>query len=128
MAKLNISHYFEIDVGDETYTGEFTDLTKKQIKETNKLIPDDTLKQLKKLNRKLRLADSEKQRVKIEEQIDALEEVLKDHDIDDVYKRRLELSVSGDDKKSILEVGDKYGHKRVFETIIQDISERKEKN
>jgi len=125
--KLELSHYFELEVGDDKFKGYFKDLTKKQKKELDKLIPMDDFKRMKKLTRKLKTAN-EDEAAKIEEEIDALEEKLSAHDTDGIYKERLKLSISGDDRDDILKVGEEYGYERVLDTIISDIAQRREKN
>jgi len=49
-----------------------------------------------------------------------------DIDEDILFKDRLAISVSGDDKKAIMAIGEEYNYKAVFETIIKDIREKQE--
>ena len=63
-------------------------------------------------------------------QIKAFEKKFKDSKLsdDELIKERLILSVEGDDKEEILALGETYNYKSIFDTIIQDINERKAKN
>jgi len=47
---------------------------------------------------------------------------------DEIIKERLLLSISGDDKDAIMAIGETYNYQSIFDTIIQDIGERKAKN
>ena len=119
--KLQLIHDFELEVDGTTYSGQFKDLTKKQIKTIDKLSPTKELKQLKKLQR-------QEETPSVLNEMDAILEVIEEYDTEDIYKKRLELSITGDDKKYILGVGEQYGYSRVFDTIIEDIAERKSGN
>ena len=116
--KLQLIHDFELEVEEQTYTATFKDLTKKQIKAIDKLSPTAELKELKKL-----------QRTKgDEDRIEELLEIIESFSTEDIYKKRLELSIEGDDKKAIMAIGEIYSYSRVFETIVEDISKRKSGN
>ena len=56
--------------------------------------------------------------------MDAIEE----YDPENIYEARLELSIIGDDKDDIMAIGGEYGYKRVFDTIMEDLAERKTGN
>ncbi len=143
--KLKLQYDFTLEVGEDTYTGTFTDLTKKQVKEVDKLSPKKALKEANKITPKIaRLNDKIDNAEQLEDykkvaayhtKLDALEAKLEPlmnevdtFDIEDVYKARLQLSIGGDDKAKVLEVGEEYGYKRVFETIMKDIADKTEGN
>ncbi len=62
-------------------------------------------------------------------QTKALEKKFKDNKDDDdaIFKERLEMSLFGDDKDKIMAIGEEYNYKIIFETIIKDIAEKREK-
>lgn len=91
MSKLTFKDSFELEYEDKEYAGEFSDLTRKQIKDFDKKYKDET-------------------------------------DSDKVFKARLDISVSGDDKKAIMAIGETYNYKIIFDTIIKDIGDKKAKN
>jgi len=126
--KLQLQQEFELEIFDKIYTGIFKDLTRKQQKEIDDLLPDAEVRKLNKLNRKLRIAQTEEDKVKLEEDIEKVQEALAKKDTDNFYKKRLELSIFGDDKKDIMRFGDEYNYKMIYEAIRQDIAERREKN
>jgi len=125
--KLKLEHEFELTVGDDTFKGLFVDLTKKETKKLDKYSPTDELKKATKLQRKIKVA-SDKDKAILENELDELLEAIDAYDTEELYKQRLILSLKGDDKDAVLAVGERYGYNRVFDTIIEDISERKAKN
>ncbi len=137
--KLKLEFDFDLEVGEDTYSGTFTDLTKKQIKEIDKMTPAKALKESSKINTKIKRLEEKianarelSNHNKIDEYYAKLE-LLEDKllplmnevdtfDLDNVFKRRLELSIGGDDKAEVLKVGEEYGYQRVFNTIMEDIA------
>ncbi len=47
---------------------------------------------------------------------------------DSIFKERLEISITSDDKEAIMALGETYNYKAIFDTIIRSIAELKEKN
>ncbi len=143
--KLRIQYDFSLEVGDDKYTGTFTDLTKKQIKEVDKLSPKKALEDAGKINAKIARLNAKIDNAKelqeykkvdtyyakldtLEGKLEPLLGSIEAFSIEYVYKARLELSIGGDDKEKILEIADEYGYKRVFETIMKDIADKTEGN
>ena len=44
---------------------------------------------------------------------------------EEIYKSRLEMSLGGEQVSNIMDLGEEYGYKRVFDTIQKDIEEKK---
>ncbi len=146
--KLKIVEEFTLEVGEDTYIGTFADLTKKEEKEVTSSFSNQKknieqmnklLKQQAKLIRKIDVAEKQDKWTKIEKlesekdvidaQIDTLTVTIDDETkIEDMFKKRLEFSLGGDDKDNILAVAAKYGYERVFHTILEDLKEKNEKN
>ena len=125
--KLKLEHEFELTVGEDTFKGLFVDLTKKETKKLDEYSPTDELKKASKLQRKIKVAN-EKNKPKLENELDELIDIIDSYDTEKLYLERLTLSIKGDDKDAILAIGEQYGYSRVFDTIIEDIAERKEGN
>ena len=145
--KLSIEKEFDLEVGEDTYSGMFKDLTKKQDKELNKTLQkrkdkntalQNLLKKIKKQERKIFVAEKQelwKEISTLEKSLDTLEaqtqkivSELEDSDVlDTMFKSRLTMSISGEDKQKIMAIGEEYGYERVFSTIIDDIREKQEK-
>jgi len=145
--KLSIEKEFDLEVGEDTYSGMFKDLTKKQDKELNKTLQkrkdkntalQNLLKKIKKQERKIFVAEKQelwKEISTLEKSLDTLEaqtqkivSELEDSDVlDSMFKSRLTMSISGEDKQKIMAIGEEYGYERVFSTIIDDIREKQEK-
>ena len=146
--KLQLQSDFTLEVGSNTYLGTFTELTKKQekdftatykkqndrAKELNKIV-----KKVKKLERRIMIAEKLEDWLKIEVleidldkvelEMEAKSAELEDNtNIEDMYKDRLESSIIAEKKEAILDIGKKYGYQKVFDTILKDITEKKEKN
>ena len=146
--KLQLQNDFTLEVGSNTYLGTFTELTKKQekdftatykkqndrAKELNKIV-----KKVKKLERRIMIAEKLEDWLKIEVleidldkvelEMEAKSAELEDNtNIEDMYKDRLESSIIAEKKEAILDIGKKYGYQKVFDTILKDITEKKEKN
>lgn len=47
---------------------------------------------------------------------------------DTIFKERLNLSIMSDDKNAIMALGEEYNYKIIFETILKDIADKKQKN
>ncbi len=47
---------------------------------------------------------------------------------DTIFKERLELSIVSDDKAAIMAIGEEFNYKIIFETILKDIADKKQKN
>jgi len=114
--KLKLEHEFELTVSETTYKGLLRDLTKKEVKSINKLSPRAEIKELKKIEDR-----TSKRAIELEDIID-------NFDTENIYQKRLSLSIMGDDKDAIMAVGEEYGYNRVFDTIIEDIAQRREGN
>lgn len=147
MAKLIFEQNFTLEVGNDKYDGVLHDLTRDQktsFDKINKQKKDDSFtlskkaKQVTKLARKIEVKENlqkweevealETEKEKLEEEIEKLSEKLSDpKPIEDMFKKRIELSVESDDKDAILDAGKKYGYQNVFQTILQDIEERAKK-
>ena len=145
MAKFKFEEPFSLEVGEDTYTGMFSELTKAEKKELNakqKELADFTktankmLNEIKTLERKKDIkenleewAEVEKLNDKIDFITNKLEKLTDTMDAkgseDTIYESRLDLSVKGDDKDAIMKLGEKYSFKKVFETIQEDIAEKK---
>jgi len=145
--RLEIEKEFSIEVGKDSYSGVFKDLTKKQQKTIFKKF--DLEKKQEKELRKLRKTYSKNERliklyesnkelekaISLEDKNDAISENIEkifdklndDDAIEDMFKSRLELSIFGNDKEDILKIGLNYGYERVYETITRDIREKNEK-
>jgi len=143
--KLRLQYDFTLEVGEDTYSGTFIDLTKKQIKEIDSLSPKKALKEANKITAKVtrlnakidnaKELDEPKKIAGYYTKLDALEAKLEplmdevdSYDIEEVYKVRIQLSIGGGDKEKVLEVGEEYGYQRVFDTIMKDIAEKSEGN
>lgn len=144
MAKLIFEQNFTLEVGDDKFDGVLHDLTKSQklsFDKINKQKKDDNkaltklAKQVTKLGRKIDVKEKlekweevevlEAEKEKVEAEVEVLSEKLSDpKPIEDMFKKRLEMSVESDDKDKILEAGKDYGYQNVFQTILQDIEER----
>ena len=131
MAKLIFKDDFTLEVGDDIYTGELVDLTKKQKKDWDKFNAakkaqnDELNSQYKQITRlKTNITINEKlndwSTVKtlqseletLEDSAIVLEKLLEDpKDVEAMFKKRIEWSVNGDDKKAILDAGDSYGYR-----------------
>jgi len=139
--KLNITEPFELTVGEDTYEGEFAELTKKQSKSIDKDTPKDTIKENNKVAKKIERIERKIENAKnlddskliksLYSQLDKLEDIqeslldkIESYSIEDMYKQRMTLSLSGDDKDAIMTLGETYGYQKVFDTIIRDIRER----
>ena len=143
--KLIFEEEFTLEVGEDKYTGTIRDLTKKERAE-NKKKQDKPLSLIAKANKlatsierlekrieiKEKLgewSESEKLLIQIEKKKDDLEksniELEGNNFSDEIFKDRLEVSLSGDDKQKILDIGEEYGYQLVFETIQKDIIEKK---
>jgi len=143
--KLVFIEEFELEVGEESYKGTLRDLTKKErkdnekkqkkaldlIKKSDKLVKEiNSLNSRKEIKEKLNeWSECEKLLLEVDEKHNELEETnsqLENKNFnEDVFKDRLELSLGGDDKKTIMEIGEEYGYQKVFETIQKDIMEKK---
>jgi len=147
MAKLLFKQEFELEVGEETYTGVLNDLTKTQkqsFDKTNKQKKDDNKKlqkkvnQLKKIDRKITIKENlekwdevealEAEKEGIETEVEQLTEKLSDpKPIEDMFKKRITMSVESDDIDAILKAGADHGYQNVFQTILKDIEEKRAK-
>ena len=145
MAKLSFKQEFELEVGEDTYTGVLKELTKEQRKSfeaTNKSKKEKTsqlekkIKQLKKLKRRIEIKEKMEAWADVdtlEAELDTLEveleeraeEISNPKELEKLYKQRLTLSIESLDLDAILSAGEEHGYQRVFETIIEDISEKK---
>ena len=147
MAKLQIKYGFTLETDTEVFEGMFIDLTKKQIKELKKTTSKATAnsKEIQKLFKKLdnvkemlRLADKadiyedaikyQKEKVSIENKMEPLIDSINDGDTDDIYKARLDISIVSDNKAEILALGEEYGYQLIFDTIQEDVDEKRAKN
>lgn len=136
--KLKLNESFTLEVGDEILKGALVSLTKKQLKTINKLSPTKQIKQAQRLSKHIdRLKSIAEVKADIdylvdiqvnEEELEALNDEIESHDIEDIYKERMNISITGEDKKRIMEIGEMYGYKKVFNTILEDIEEQNEKN
>ncbi len=147
MAKLKFKQGFTLEVGDDIYTGELVDLTKPQKKEWDKFnaakkAQNDELnsqyKQITRLQTNIKINEklndwAEVKRLNselepLQDSAQLLEtELEKPKDIEDMFKKRIEWSVKSDDLDAILDAGDSYGYRNVFETILQDLKDQNEK-
>lgn len=140
--KLKLKEPFTLEVGEDTYSGELVSLTKKQLAKINKISPNKDIKEVQKISKYLDITreiqphlekkeeilaglDAIKQ---YESEIEALNERIDAFDIEDIYKARMETSIMGEDKRTIMDLGEMYGYKKVFATINEDIKEQNEKN
>ncbi len=147
MARLTIKYDFTLETDEKDYHGSFVDLSKKQIKELKKTTSKATAnsKEIQKLFKKLdnvkemlRLADKadmyedaikyQKEKVSIETKMQPLIESINDGDTDDIYKARLDISIVSDNKAEILALGEEYGYQLIFDTIQEDVEDKKAKN
>lgn len=139
--KLILKEPFTLEVGEDTYSGELVSLTKKQLAKINKISPNKDIKEVQKLSKRVEsireqypfLKEDEKLNnllfiEDIEAKIEALNGIIEAFDIEDIYKERMNISIMGEDKKALMELGEMYGYKKVFSTILEDIKERNEKN
>jgi len=144
MAKLKFKQDFELEVGDDVYIGTLKDLTKaerKQFEEDNKSRKDDNnklqklLKQIKKTKRKIEVSEKLEQWDKVdtlENKLDDLEASFEELSekienpayIEEMFKLRIKMSVESKDKEKILSIGEQYGYQKVFNTILEDVSEK----
>lgn len=147
MAKLIFKDDFTLEVGENTYTGELLDLTKKQKKDWDKFNASkksqhdelNTLyKKITRLKKNIEINEKLESWVdvkSIQKELEIVEDkaiIIKNalentKDIEDMFKKRIEWSVSSDDKEEILKAGEEYGYRNVFETILRDLKEKKEK-
>ncbi len=146
--KLQIKDEFTLEVGEDTYQATLCDLTKEQEMLFDKMFSKQKslTKELGKLFKKISRVE---RKISIAEQSDSWDEVKKLEGVLDVllsqsaeladkendntaielmYKKRMEVSIEGDDKEALIKIGETYGYARVFETILQDIRETREKN
>lgn len=143
--KLLLTDPFSIEYGDITLKGEFTPLTKKQNKEVEKLSPKKELKESAKLSKKIiKLKDKIETSKKLEKwlgvetfteildgveaEYDALQDKIESYDPEDIYKKILELAVSGEDKKDIMALYEVASYSTILDTIKKDIQETNAKN
>ncbi len=123
--KLKIQHEFEITnpITDTTHTGTWTEPTKKQVKEIEKLSPKKELKRLKELSKDDRTSKEQKEYEKLSDIVDGFS-------IEDIYQARLEFSMHSDNKADILEIAETYsgGYSIVFNGIMQSIRDNAEGN
>jgi hypothetical protein len=147
MAKIIFKQTFTLEVGEETYTGTLNDLSKSQKTEFEKIskkVKGETeslqkiLLQIEKVDRRIfilekldkwdEILELEKEKeVLIEEQSKLISTLNDGKGMDDIFKKRLELSLDSDDKDKILAAGKEYGYQNVFNTILQDIEDNKAK-
>ena len=137
--------YFELEVGENTYTGYMIQLEKKQIESIEKMgnksiLPkiEKAIRKSRKIERKIEIKEKlndwaaveklQDELSKHEELVDKLNIEIDKINQDDLYKKRLELSLISDEKKEIMELGEKYFYENVLNTILRDIKERNEKN
>jgi len=148
MAKIKIAEDFVLEVGDKTYKGTFTDLSKEQkaiLKKESKKVKSqmDTLQKLtarveaverrisilEKLEKWDEVLELEKEKEKLTEEQAKLIETIEENDgIEAVFKKRLELSIQSDEKEEILQLGEQYGYQNVFNTILEDVEQNRKKN
>jgi len=146
--RLEIIKDFTLEVGNDSYKGTFKDLTKKQEKEVSKKFEkakkqtgslEKLFKEIKRVEKRLareeetgnfqKIDELEVKIEKLEAEAEKLNTSLEADDlIESMFEERLNLSVGGEDKEAILKVAEEYGYYRVFQTIIEDIRERDEKN
>ena len=152
MAKLTFAKEnseFELEVGEEIYTGILHDLNTRQLAAQNKILSpikklnSEVMKAFAKIER-LQTKLKTKQRLedwktldKIEDEIFELQDEIKSKEVTikdftekkqpQLFKKRIEDTVESDDLKDILEAGKKHGYENVFNTILQDIDERNKK-
>jgi len=144
--KLQISHEFELEFEDKSYTGEFLDLTKKEKKQSKQMFEkqskiatdlNNQIKKVAKLSRKIEIAEKqenwdnvekhEKEKDAVEIRVNELSDNLDEiSNLEEVYKRRLEVSLKSEDKDEILDLGELYGYERLHNVIAEDIAEKKE--
>jgi len=147
MAKIIFKQTFTLEVGEETYTGTLNDLSKSQKTEFEKIskkVKGETeslqkiLLQIEKVDRRIfilekldkwdEILELEKEKESlIEEQSKIIATLNDGKGMDDIFKKRLELSLDSDDKDKILAAGKEYGYQNVFNTILQDIEDTKAK-
>ncbi|RLA73931.1 MAG: hypothetical protein DRG30_05760 [Epsilonproteobacteria bacterium] len=137
--------YFELEVGEDIYTGNMIQLSKKQIEAIEKMGNKALLPKIEKAIRKSRKIERKieiKEKLNDWESVEKLQDELSKHEElvdtltieidkinqDDLYKKRLELSLVSDEKREIMELGKKYSYENVLNTILLDIKERKAKN
>ena len=146
MAKLIFERDFVLEVGEDTYTGVVRDMTKieeKKIAKMSKAIKDKAeesyknYNKIKSITKKMQIKEKLGKWGDIEILADKLEDlearneelnnaVTNSDSLEKQFKERFNLTVISDDKEAIIEVADKYGYKNVFETILQDVTEKKE--
>ena len=144
--KLQFEQPFTLEVGEDTYEASFRDLTKAEEKKINKSFSQKKqqskqlnkyMNKLKKLRRSIEIdeklekwteiKDSEAEVTQVEADMEALTDKIESgNTIDEMFMTRLELSVVGGDRDKILAIATEYGAERVFKTIMEDLSERKE--
>jgi len=143
--KLTFIENFTLELEDRVLKGTFRELTKeekKTLKDNRKSI-DDVKKESDKLVSKLTLLENKKKSFEdqgqwesvqtINEEIDTVSqeinktiEVFNDGELmENIFKKRLEISLGGEDKEEILEIGRKYSYQKVMETIERDIEEKR---
>ena len=137
--------YFELEVGEDIYTGNMIQLSKKQIEAIEKMGNKALLPKIEKAIRKSRKIERKieiKEKLNDWESVEKLQDELSKHEElvdtltieidkinqDDLYKKRLELSLVSDEKREIMDLGKKYSYENVLNTILLDIKERKAKN
>jgi len=136
---------FELEFKDDIFTGKLREPTKKEVKQLEKLSMRSKHKEIeaalrshRKLTRLMELAakvgDHEKEEklqielYSLDESIEKLNEQLEKVNPDMIFKKRLELTMESDFYSEIMELGELYGYEKVFNTILEDISERTRKN
>ncbi len=127
MSKLVLERPFELEVGDKLFAGTFKEITKRQSREIKKLGMESSRERIAEINDELVYAMDDKKNDLLKEK-HKLEKKIAKVDPEDIFKMRLDLSIVSKDKDKIMAVGEEYGYKRVFETIVKDIAERAEKN
>ena len=147
MAKLIFEQNFTLEVGKEIYTGTLEDLSKsqkiafdkvsKKKKADNKLLAKkqkakERLERKIKINENLEkwevLEDLENQLETIENELEIMVEKASDpKPIEDMFKKRIEMSVVSDNLDEILVAGEEHGYQNVFQTILQDIEDTNSK-
>ena len=148
MAKFIFENEFSLEVGNNVYTGtlrELTKLEKKEIDKANKSKKDQNdklgkvLKETSRVQRKIDIAEKQDDWNKVESLNETLCELEKESatladalddnsTIEKLFKRRLEKSLTSDDKKTILALGGQYSYERLFMTILEGVREKKEGN
>ena len=135
--KFNLSYPFTIEVGENIYKGTLREPTKSETKSMKKILDgfNDILKDVKKIRNKIDVAnaklgkDNQNEKLildlqKLNEELDLLSAKADDLNImEATAKMRLELCFVGD--KEIIDLANDYGYTQVFNTIKEDIEEKK---